>query len=203
MGFLVSIFFGISLLSLSSSKIDTTLKTKYNFSVIIPERWKLFTPTEIDRFKKENGSAELLITAIGYLGDKSKFENIPHFYVEFYKQDAFNRIGFSNSVNRLLSTYMEKFWLQEMNGKYPDFLFKFNDGRSFVDSAKNMLLFSTSTKYSSNDIRILLHCWFLMKTGAAKIIFSFKADEIEKYHIEIEKILNRVYIDEEYKLKTN
>jgi hypothetical protein len=182
---------------------DTLIKTDYHFSVTIPKGWQLVSQKEIIEQKSKSGNQALLMPVMAFYGEKKQIEESPHFYVVFYPQPKLAEKGFSNSTKIILSGNIKKMYENEMNKKFPGWSFKINDNEYQIDSANRMLMFSSFTKYSDDNIRVMFYCYFLMETGIAQINFSINKTETVEYTSIISKVLSGVKIEEGFKMVKN
>ena len=183
-----------------SSKEGALISTPYHFSVTIPKEWKLLSKQEIEEEKRKLNNTDLLMSSIAYLGDKKNFDDIPKLFVVFYPQSKIGEKGFLQSSKLILSSKVRDFVEKGMNKKFTEWSFKLNENEYNIDTAKRMIMFSSSTEYNDGKKGVVTYCYFLMKTGAAEINFSFQKPVMGNYENVMKKILRSVHIDEAFRL---
>lgn len=181
-----------------TSNEGTLITTPYHFSVTIPKEWNLLSKQEIEELKKTSGNTNLVMPALGYIGDKKHLDDIPHVYVIFYSQPKIVENGFLKSAKLILSNYVQNGVEKEMNKKFPQWSFKMNSNEYYIDTANKLVIFNSSTKYNDKETTVVYYCYFLMKTGAVEIIFSFDKSVAVNYVDVMKKVLSTVKIDSEY-----
>ncbi len=175
------------------------INTPYHFSVTIPTKeWKLLSKQEIEEQKKIANNQNLRISAIAYLGNKNKLDDIPHLYVTYHPQPKIGEKGFEYSSKMILSSYLRDSLEKYMSEKFPEWSFEINNNYYNVDTVRRMVMFSSTTKYDDGDIRLMIYCFFLMETGIAQINFSFAKTEIGDYKDFMKQVIDSVKIDTKY-----
>lgn len=180
---------------------DHLVKTSYNFSVTLPKNWKLLSNAEIEKLKEQDNNQNLIMPALAYLGDKKDFDNSPHIYVVYYKQSKLAERGFASAAKIILSDKVRGKVVKELNKRYPKWSFSTNKDEYYIDTDRRLLMFTTSTNYKDGISTVVLYCYFLMETGIAEINFSFDKKVINNYTNLINKVLDTVAIESEYRLK--